>query len=331
MTKERKSWHDFHDFHQSRVERVYNENGSVRVDCRRIDRPSAFEYGVYVSQSAPGWTKVPQVGWIALVHTNEENHKVAVDFLSGPEVIDSEAVPKRFRDEALPTQQQYKQVEMPEGAVAMQTDRGTGIVSRPPGDDLPYDDYSIADTTWGTRSVSISNNTYTRSEEDLELVVNPTHDTTDSDGGLAEGHTLEIHSNNDLRLRVGGKVDIQEDVAKPTTEDALTKGEHTGGTQLKLLTESEWQDLLDIIQRVGEAGRADWDVMNEVALLADVDSAIDTEVRDVLDKKVQDVRNISSPADGQQAFHDGSGTNTAGPAAYHNATWIALRDNTEIT
>lgn len=38
----------------------------------------------------------------------------------------------------------------------------------------------------------------------------------------------------------------------------------------------------------------------------------------------QDVRNISSPAQGDMAYHDGSGSHTEGPAFYDSTQWVAL-------
>lgn len=44
----------------------------------------------------------------------------------------------------------------------------------------------------------------------------------------------------------------------------------------------------------------------------------------------QDVRNISSPSQGYTAYHDGSGSNTEGPAHYNGTDWISTVDGSTI-
>ena len=45
---------------------------------------------------------------------------------------------------------------------------------------------------------------------------------------------------------------------------------------------------------------------------------------------VEDVRNISSPLRGDTAYHDGSGSNTEGPAHYDGTDWISTVDGSTI-
>lgn len=45
----------------------------------------------------------------------------------------------------------------------------------------------------------------------------------------------------------------------------------------------------------------------------------------------QDVRNISSPSQGWEAYHDGSGSNTEGPAFYNGSNWISQVDGSTIS
>lgn len=45
----------------------------------------------------------------------------------------------------------------------------------------------------------------------------------------------------------------------------------------------------------------------------------------------QDVRNIASPSAGWTAYHDGSGSNTEGPAFYNGTSWISQVDGTTIS
>jgi len=45
----------------------------------------------------------------------------------------------------------------------------------------------------------------------------------------------------------------------------------------------------------------------------------------------QDVRNVSSPSQGDTAYHDGSGTNTEGLAAYDGTDWISQVDGSTIS
>jgi len=51
----------------------------------------------------------------------------------------------------------------------------------------------------------------------------------------------------------------------------------------------------------------------------------------IIKNSTQDVRNISSPSEGWTAVHDGSGTNTAGPAWYNGADWVSVVDGTTIS
>lgn len=44
-----------------------------------------------------------------------------------------------------------------------------------------------------------------------------------------------------------------------------------------------------------------------------------------------DVRNISSPAQGWVAYHDGSGTNTEGLAAFDGSNWVSQVDGSTIS
>jgi len=44
----------------------------------------------------------------------------------------------------------------------------------------------------------------------------------------------------------------------------------------------------------------------------------------------QDVRNVSSPSRGDTAYHDGSGSNTEGPAHYDGTDWISTVDGSTI-
>lgn len=44
-----------------------------------------------------------------------------------------------------------------------------------------------------------------------------------------------------------------------------------------------------------------------------------------------DVRAISGPAEGDVAYHNGSGTNTAGPAHYNGSSWISTVDGSTIS
>lgn len=45
----------------------------------------------------------------------------------------------------------------------------------------------------------------------------------------------------------------------------------------------------------------------------------------------QDVRNISSPSQGWFAYHDGSGSNTEGLAAYNGTDWISQVDGSTVS
>lgn len=45
----------------------------------------------------------------------------------------------------------------------------------------------------------------------------------------------------------------------------------------------------------------------------------------------KDVRNISSPNQGNVAYHDGSGSNTEGLAAYNGSSWISQVDGSTIS
>ncbi len=45
----------------------------------------------------------------------------------------------------------------------------------------------------------------------------------------------------------------------------------------------------------------------------------------------QDVRNISSPSQGYVSYHDGSGSNTEGPAHYNGSSWVSTVDGTTIS
>lgn len=55
-------------------------------------------------------------------------------------------------------------------------------------------------------------------------------------------------------------------------------------------------------------------------------------VQTYLDLPPQDVRNISSPSAGTMAYHDGSGSNTEGPAHYTSGgSWVSTVDGTTIS
>lgn len=47
--------------------------------------------------------------------------------------------------------------------------------------------------------------------------------------------------------------------------------------------------------------------------------------------QVQDVTAISSPSQGDVAYHDGSGSETVGPAHFDGTDWISIVDGTTIT
>jgi hypothetical protein len=51
----------------------------------------------------------------------------------------------------------------------------------------------------------------------------------------------------------------------------------------------------------------------------------------IVDLDPRDVRSISAPAEGDTAYHDGSGANTAGPAHYTGSNWISTVDGTTIS
>lgn len=58
----------------------------------------------------------------------------------------------------------------------------------------------------------------------------------------AGGFDLELHSLNDLKIRVGGNLDLEQAVPEPS-EDGVAAGTHGGGTPMKVLTQQEWDDL----------------------------------------------------------------------------------------
>ncbi|MEF8825817.1 MAG: hypothetical protein V5A34_05635 [Halapricum sp.] len=58
---------------------------------------------------------------------------------------------------------------------------------------------------------------------------------------------------------------------------------------------------------------------------ADIALAIDETAR-----SPQDVRAISNPTAGDESYHDGSGTNTEGPAFYNGSDWISTVDGSTI-
>ena len=49
-----------------------------------------------------------------------------------------------------------------------------------------------------------------------------------------------------------------------------------------------------------------------------------------LELNPKDVRNISSPSEGFISYHDGSGSNTQGPAHFNGTDWISTVDGSTI-
>lgn len=86
-----------------------------------------------------------------------------------------------------------------------------------------------------------------------------------------------------------------------------------------------------------EDGNPRWEFNTNKNLKSRTNGAdLDLDGNDIINHGVdkyqtQDVRNISSPAQGHVAYHDGSGGNTEGLAAYNGTDWISQVDGTTIS
>lgn len=74
-----------------------------------------------------------------------------------------------------------------------------------------------------------------------------------------------------------------------------------------------------------------FNIRGQTFLETDGNTVLQIHENETYEAPPQDVTAVSSPSQGQQAYHEGSGGNTEGPAFYDGDNWISLVDGSTIT